>query len=110
MSNVRARANSRNGHSSRLNAGMGCCQFVARKHPFGQKSGGERVAGAGRVRPAYRIEGPGLDFGRDTDIPLERFDAVREALMSAEDWTRPYDGNTAFEEFLAAKPPLAATT
>ena len=67
------------------------------------------VAGAGRVRPAYRIEGPGLDFGRDTDIPLAAFDAARETLMSAEDWTRPYDGNTAFEEFLAAKPPLAAT-
>ena len=67
------------------------------------------VAGAGRVRPAYRIEGPGLDFGRNADVPLARFDAVRETLMSAETWTRPYDGNTAFEEFLAARPPLAAT-
>jgi NAD(P)-dependent dehydrogenase (short-subunit alcohol dehydrogenase family) len=67
------------------------------------------VAGAGRVRPTYRIEGPGLDFGPDTDIPLVRFDAVRETLMSAETWTCPGDGITAFEEFLTAKPPLAAT-
>ena len=65
------------------------------------------VAGAGRVRPAWRVEGPGLDFGRETDIPLERFDAARETLMSAENWTRPYDGNAAFVEFLAATPPRA---
>ena len=65
------------------------------------------VAGAGKVRPAYRIEGPGLDFGRETDIALERFDAVRETLMSAETWTRPHDGQTAFDAFLAASPPRA---
>ena len=65
------------------------------------------VAGAGRVRPAYRIEGPGLDFGRDPTLPLDRFDAAREARMSAEDWTRPSDGNAAFEAFLAASPPKA---
>jgi NAD(P)-dependent dehydrogenase (short-subunit alcohol dehydrogenase family) len=65
------------------------------------------VAGAGRVRPAYRIEGPGLDFGTDPAIPLARFDMAREAMMSAVGWTRPSDGNTAFEEFLAAKPALA---
>lgn len=62
------------------------------------------VAGAGRVRPAYRIEGAGLDFGADTGIALDRFDAACDALMSAKTWTRPDDGNAAFEEFLAAKP------
>ncbi len=72
-----------------------------------QLNGETLVAGAGRVRPAFRIEGPGLDFGRDADIPLEHFDAARESLMSAESWTRPHDGNTAFEEFLAATPPRA---
>ncbi|MBU1348108.1 MAG: SDR family NAD(P)-dependent oxidoreductase [Alphaproteobacteria bacterium] len=66
------------------------------------------VAGAGKVRPAYRIEGPGLDFGADAAIALERFDDVRETLMSAAQWTRPADGNLAFEAFLAASPPKAA--
>ncbi len=65
------------------------------------------VAGAGRVRPAYRIEGPGLDFGRETDIPLSRFDAVAERLMSTDGWTRPFDGNKGFDEFLTAVPPKA---
>ena len=65
------------------------------------------VAGAGKVRPAWRVEGAGLDFGRETNLPLERFDAAREALMSAQTWTRPYDGNAAFEEFLAADTPRA---
>lgn len=65
------------------------------------------VAGAGRVRPAYRMEGPGLDFGRETAIPLSRFDAVADRLMSTEGWTRPFDGNKGFEEFLTARPPAA---
>lgn len=65
------------------------------------------VAGAGRVRPAYRIEGRGLDFGREPDIPLGRFDAASEPLMSAETWTRPADGHAAFEAFLTARPPRA---
>ncbi len=68
------------------------------------------VAGAGKVRPAYRIEGPGLDFGADATIALERFDQVRETLMSAEGWTRPTDGNQAFEAFLAATPSKAGPT
>lgn len=72
-----------------------------------QLNGETLVVGAGRVRPAYRVEGPGLDFGRDPDLALERFDTVRETLMSAEDWTRPHDGNAAFEAFLAANPPRA---
>ena len=65
------------------------------------------VAGAGRVRPAYRIEGPGLDFGRETGIPLSRFDAAAERLMTTDGWTRPFDGNKGFEEFLIAHPPKA---
>ncbi len=65
------------------------------------------VTGAGRVRPAFRIEGPGLDFGRETDLPLSRFDDAAERLMTAEDWTRPTDGNAAFEAFLIANPPHA---
>ena len=68
------------------------------------------VAGAGRVRPAYRIEGPGLDFGTDPDIALDRFDTSADALMSAETWSRPGDGNAAFEAFLAAKPTRADAT
>lgn len=63
------------------------------------------VAGAGRVRPAYRIEGPGLDFGADPGIGLDRFDAARERLMATDGWTRPPDGNAAFEAFLTAHPP-----
>ena len=65
------------------------------------------VAGGGRVRPAFRIEGPGLDFGEETDLALERFDAAAERLMSTEGGTRPRDGNAAFEAFLAANPPRA---
>ena len=65
------------------------------------------VAGAGRVRPAYRIEGPGLDFGADTSIALDRFDAVQDRLMTTDGWTRPPEGNAAFEAFLAATPPRA---
>lgn len=65
------------------------------------------VAGAGRVRPAWRIEGPGLDFGRETDSPLSRFDATADRLMAAEGWSRPVDGNAAFEEMMAAELPRA---
>ena len=72
-----------------------------------QLNGETLVAGAGKVRPAWRIEGPGLDFGRDPDMLLERFDAGREAMMSVETWTRPHDGIAALKEFLAATPPRA---
>ncbi|MFC5342638.1 SDR family NAD(P)-dependent oxidoreductase [Brevundimonas staleyi] len=63
------------------------------------------VVGSGKVRPAYRIEGQGLDFGTEPNIPLSRFDAAAEALMSLKTWTRPHDGNVAFDEFFAARPP-----
>ena len=72
-----------------------------------QLNGETLVAGAGKVRPAWRIEGPGVDFGRDPDMPLERFNAGREAMMSVETWTRPHDGIAALKEFLAATPPRA---
>jgi NAD(P)-dependent dehydrogenase (short-subunit alcohol dehydrogenase family) len=72
-----------------------------------QLNGETLVAGAGKVRPAWRVEGPGLDFGRDPDMPLERFDAGCEAMMSVETWTRPHDGIAALKEFLAATPPRA---
>lgn len=65
------------------------------------------VAGAGRVRPAYRIEGPGLDFGTDADIPLDRFTVATEHLMSTDGWSSPQDGNAAFEHFMAASPERA---
>lgn len=68
------------------------------------------VAGAGRVRPAWRIEGVGLDFGTDPEIAIDRFDTAADALMSAQTWTRPGDGTAAFEAFLAAKPPKANAT
>lgn len=67
------------------------------------------VAGAGRVRPAYRIEGPGLDFGRETGLPLARFDAVVDALMDPQGWVRPAEGTAAFDQFLKASPPRAPT-
>ena len=65
------------------------------------------VAGGGRVRPAFRVEGQGLDFGGEADVPLSRFDAAAERMMSIEGWTRPLHGNAAFEAFLAANPPRA---
>ncbi len=54
-----------------------------------QLNGETLVAGAGRVRPAWRIEGPGLDFGRDTDIPLAAFDAVTTATRPSRNSWRP---------------------
>jgi NAD(P)-dependent dehydrogenase (short-subunit alcohol dehydrogenase family) len=60
------------------------------------------VAGAGRVRPALRIEGPGLDFGTSADIDLSRFDDAIETLMTTEGWVRPADGQAAFEQFFGA--------
>jgi len=68
------------------------------------------VAGAGRVRPSWRIEGPGLDFGRDPDVALAGFDASLAALMTTDGWVRPSDGQAAFEQFLAATPPPAAAS
>lgn len=65
------------------------------------------VAGGGRVRPAYRIEGPGLDFGTDPGLPLSRFDSAVEAMMAAGDGVRPADGLAAFAQFLTATPPRA---
>ncbi len=65
------------------------------------------VAGAGRVRPAWRIEGAGVDFGPDPVTALDRFDGAMEAMMSEDVWTRPADGQAALEAFLAATPSRA---
>jgi NAD(P)-dependent dehydrogenase (short-subunit alcohol dehydrogenase family) len=62
------------------------------------------VAGAGKVRPAWRIEGAGVDFGTGPVASLDRFDAAAAAMMSDATWTRPTDGQAAFEAFLAATP------
>jgi NAD(P)-dependent dehydrogenase (short-subunit alcohol dehydrogenase family) len=65
------------------------------------------VAGAGRVRPALRIEGPGLDFGASADMDISRFNYSVEALMAAETWVRPADGQAAFEQFFGVGTPMA---
>jgi len=65
------------------------------------------VAGAGRVRPALRIEGPGLDFGASADMDISRFNHSVEALMAAETWVRPADGQAAFEQFFGVGTPMA---
>lgn len=65
------------------------------------------VAGAGRVRPALRVEGPGLDFGLSADIDISRFDDSVEALMSGEGWVRPADGQKAFEQFFGTETRMA---
>lgn len=57
------------------------------------------VAGGGRVRPALRIEGRGIDFGSSADVAFSRFDDSVETLMATEGWIRPADGLDAFDQF-----------
>lgn len=65
------------------------------------------VAGAGKVRRAVRIEGPGVQFQPPGEVSPEDLTAAMGPLMSLEDWTLPPDGNAAFEAFLKARPATA---
>lgn len=61
------------------------------------------VAGAGRVRPAARIEGPGLAFA--ADFAPDDLSAHAAALMDLHGWTTFTDGNAAFDQLMAATLP-----
>jgi len=65
------------------------------------------VAGAGKVRRAVRIEGPGVQFQPPGEVSPDDLNAALGPLMSLEDWTLPPDGNAAFEAFLKARPATA---
>lgn len=65
------------------------------------------VAGAGKVRRAVRIEGPGVQFQPPGEVSPDDLTAALGPLMSLEDWTLPTDGNAAFEAFLKARPATA---
>ena len=65
------------------------------------------VAGAGKVRRAVRIEGPGVQFDPPGEVSPDDLTAALGPLMSLEDWTLPTDGNAAFEAFLKARPATA---
>lgn len=65
------------------------------------------VAGAGKVRRAVRIEGPGVQFQPPGEVSPDDLTAAMGPLMSLEDWTLPPDGNAAFEAFLKARPATA---
>ena len=65
------------------------------------------VAGAGKVRRAVRIEGPGVQFEPPGEVSPDDLTAALGPLMSLEDWTLPTDGNAAFEAFLKARPATA---
>lgn len=63
-------------------------------------SGETLVAGAGRVRPAARIEGPGLTFA--DDFGPGDLAAHAAALMDLNGWETFTDGNAAFDQLMAA--------
>ena len=65
------------------------------------------VAGAGKVRRAVRIEGPGVQFEPPGEVSPDDLTAALGPLMSLEDWTLPTDGNAAFDAFLKARPATA---
>ena len=65
------------------------------------------VAGAGKVRRAARIEGPGVQFQPPGEVSPDDLTAAMGPLMSLEDWTLPTDGNAAFDAFLKARPATA---
>ncbi|MFN3557724.1 MAG: SDR family NAD(P)-dependent oxidoreductase [Brevundimonas sp.] len=65
------------------------------------------VAGAGKVRRAVRIEGPGVQFEPPGEVSPDDLTAALGPLMSLKDWTLPTDGNAAFDAFLKASPATA---
>ncbi|HAL07804.1 MAG TPA: short-chain dehydrogenase, partial [Brevundimonas sp.] len=58
------------------------------------------VAGAGAVRPAARIEGPGLIF--TDEITPDDLKNQAGALMDMMDWRTFSDGNAAFDQLMSA--------
>ncbi len=58
------------------------------------------VAGAGAVRPAARIEGPGLIF--TDEITPDDLTNQAGALMDMMDWRTFSDGNAAFDQLMSA--------
>lgn len=65
------------------------------------------VAGAGKVRRAVRIEGPGVQFQPPGEVSPDDLTSALGPLMSLDGWTLPTDGNAAFEAFLKARPATA---
>lgn len=59
------------------------------------------VAGVGRVRPAARVEGPGLAF--DAAFGPDDLAAHAAALMDLNGWETFTDGNAAFDQLMAAR-------
>jgi NAD(P)-dependent dehydrogenase (short-subunit alcohol dehydrogenase family) len=59
------------------------------------------VAGAGVVRPAIRIEGPGLSFG--LDYQPQDLAAQQDRLMDMEGWQTFADGQIAFEQLMTTR-------
>ena len=57
------------------------------------------VAGAGRVRPAARVEGPGLAFA--ADFSPDDLTAQATALMDMNGWRTFSDGNAAFDQLMS---------
>ncbi len=60
------------------------------------------VAGAGRVRPAARVEGPGLAFPAGFTPADMAADTV--ALMDLQGWKTFTEGNAAFEDLMTTAP------
>lgn len=65
------------------------------------------VAGAGKVRRAVRVEGPGVQFLPPAQVSPDDLMAALGPLMSLEGWSLPTDGNAAFDAFLDARPATA---
>lgn len=65
------------------------------------------IAGAGKVRRAVRVEGPGVQFQPPGEVSPDDLTAALGPLMSLEDWSLPTDGNAAFDAFLKARPATA---
>lgn len=63
------------------------------------------VAGAGKVRRAVRIEGPGVAFDRPEDLAVEDLDRAIGPILSLDGWTLPPDGNASFDAFIVDNPP-----
>lgn len=63
------------------------------------------VAGAGKVRRAVRIEGPGVAFDHPERLAVDDLIAAQGPMLSLDGWTLPPNGNASFDAFLSDKPP-----
>lgn len=66
------------------------------------------TAGAGRVRPASRVEGRGLAFAEGSGP--EDLQRNVETLMQLDGWTTFAEGNAGFEHLMTADMPKASST